>query len=191
MNSISAGGAVIVARKHFKVKVCLVGDAAVGKTAMIRRFVSGAFDDRYLVTLGTNVAKKSFHVVDPTKGLDADLDLMIWDVMGQPGFREMLRDAYFYEARGILAVADVTRRETLDGLGEWVRSVERTVGKVPVVVAVNKADLSADARFDETDAVRVAKGFGADVLMTSAKTGGNVEEAFRRLGSLVLSTILR
>ncbi len=179
------------ARKHFKAKVCLVGNPAVGKTSLVRRYVMNSFDDRYLTTIGTKVSKKPIRVTDPSKDLDADIDLMIWDIMGQPGFREMLKDAYFYDAKGVLAVADLTRKDTLEDLKNWIRAVEGVTGQVPVIVAVNKSDLPEQAQFTTAEAVQAAEALGADVFLTSAKTGANVEEVFRRLGARVVYNAMR
>lgn len=178
-------------RKHYKAKVCLVGNPVVGKTSLVRRYVLNDFDDRYLTTVGTKVTKKPVRVVDPSQDLDADIDLMIWDIMGQPGFREMLKDAYFFDAKGVLAVADLTRKDTLGDLQNWIRAVEGVAGKVPVVVAVNKVDLDGEAQFTTAEAVQAAEALGADVFLTSAKTGSNVEEAFRRLGARVVRNAAR
>ena len=179
------------ARKHFKAKVCLVGNPAVGKTSLVRRYVMNSFDDRYLTTVGTKVSKKPVRVVDPSKDLDADIDLMIWDIMGQPGFREMLKDAYFFDAKGVLAVADLTRKDTLEDLRNWIKAVEGVSGKVPIIVAVNKADLPEQAQYTTAEAVQAAEALGADVFLTSAKTGANVEEVFRRLGARVVYNATR
>ena len=132
------------ARKHFKAKVCLVGNPAVGKTSLVRRYVLDAFDDRYLTTVGTKVSKKPVRVTDPSQDLDADVDLMIWDIMGQPGFREMLKDAYFFDAKGVLAVADLTRKDTLEDLRNWIKAVEGVTGKVPVIAEVRKTSAPSE-----------------------------------------------
>jgi len=125
--------------KHLKAKVCLIGDHAVGKTSLIRRFVQDTFDDRYLMTLGTKVSKKVVDIDWRERQTKVRLDLGIWDIMGQHGLLNLLVEAYFTGANGILAVLDLTRRPTLDTLSIWIRSVERVAGRVPTVIAVNKA----------------------------------------------------
>src|SRR6266581_4101907 len=168
-----------------KAKVCLVGDLAVGKTSLIRRFVLDAFEDRYQTTLGAKVTKKVLQIFMPEEGVDARMDLTIWDIMGQPGFQELLREAYFYGARGVLAVADLTRRSTLIDLAGWIDGVEKVVGRVPVLIAVNKADRTDDADYGEREIRGIAEAYDADFIRTSAKTADGVEEAFQRLGAVV------
>ncbi len=172
-------------KQHFKLKVCLVGNPAVGKTSLVRRYVLNSFDDRYLTTLGTKVSKKEMDFTNGNGG-PVHVDIMIWDIMGQPGFRELLKDAYFYEAKGVLAVADFTRKETLEDLAKWIKAVEGVAGKVPVVVAINKTDLVEQAQFDADAARAMAESFDAKLFLTSAKSGVHVEDAFRELGTRIL-----
>jgi small GTP-binding protein len=174
-----------LATRHLKSKVCLVGEKAVGKTSLVRRFVMNMFDEQYVTTIGTRVSKKEVHVSMPDVARSVQVDLMIWDIMGEKGFRELLKDAYFYGANGILAVADVTRRRTLDDLDDWIDSVEQIVGKVPTIIVVNKTDLS-NAQFRERDVAQFAKAYGSEFFLTSAKTGEHVEAAFARLAALVV-----
>src|SRR5436309_13728901 len=97
--------------RRMKVKVCLVGEHAVGKTSLIKRYVLNEHDDRYIVTLGAKGSKKELALTP--KGSDAvQLDMTIWDIMGSKGFRDLLREAYSRGAQGTLAVADVTRYGT-------------------------------------------------------------------------------
>lgn len=175
------------ASKHIKAKICLVGNFAVGKTSLVRRYVQDLFSDTYIMTLGTKVSKKSLHVgVGETI---VDLDLMIWDIMGQPGFRDLLRDAYFSMAKGVLAVCDWTRKDTLEDLPKWIHALEDVAGKVPIVMAVNKADRIDEAKFGEDDARAVAENLGAPLSFVSAKSGAKVEELFQRLGRSLVDTL--
>ena len=172
--------------KRVKSKVCLVGDKAVGKTSLVHRYVMNMFDERYVTTIGTRVSKKEVRVSIPEENLLVEVDMMIWDIMGEKGFRELLKDAYFYGANGILAVADVTRRRTLDDLDDWIDGVEPMIGKVPVLIVVNKMDLASTGQFRDRDVAQFAKAYGSEFFLTSAKTGDQVEAAFARMASLVL-----
>ncbi len=180
-----------MATKRLKSKVCLVGEKSVGKTSLVRRYVMNMFDEQYITTIGTRVSKKEVHVSMPDVARPVQVDMMIWDIMGEKGFRELLKDAYFYGANGILAVADLTRRKTLDELDDWVDGVMRVCGRVPTVIAVNKADLVNQAQFDEKQVDQFAKAFDSQYVYTSAKTGQNVEEGFRLLGEAILGDILK
>src|SRR3989304_9581399 len=108
---------------HLKSKICLVGEAAVGKTGWVRRYVQDPLSDDYLMTPGTKVSKKIEQVATP--GLTVRVDMAIWDIMGQPGLLDLVRDAYFTGAHGILAVADFTRLSSLERLQMWIRNVRQ------------------------------------------------------------------
>lgn len=166
-------------QKHIKVKVCLVGDVAVGKTSLVKRFVLESFDDRYVATVGTKVTKKTVDFV--WKGAPATLDMMVWDIMGEKGFRALLRDAYFEGAHGVLAVCDLTRKDTFYDLDNWVQMVRKQVGDVPVVFLGNKADLGERRVVSEEELSRLAAIHNASHFLTSAKTGAGVNEAFKAL----------
>ena len=172
--------------RRMKVKICLVGEHAVGKTSLIRRYVLDEFDDRYIVTLGAKVSKKEMTFGTDRTGT-VQMDMTIWDIMGSKGFRELLREAYFHGAQGILAVCDITRYDTLEDLDSWVESVFRTVGEIPVVFAVNKADLTDQAAFGEEQVKQATEAFDAPFYRTSAKTGDNVENVFRSLAGMIVS----
>ncbi len=176
--------------RHLKSKICLVGEKAVGKTSLIRRYVLNMYEDEYVTTIGTRVSKKEARVFLPERDILVDVDMQIWDIMGEKGFRELLKEAYFYGANGILAVADLTRRKTLDGLDDWIDGVEAVVGRVPLLIAVNKSDLVSAAQYGEKDVDQVARAFECPYIVTSAKSGANVDEAFRRIGQMVTESQL-
>lgn len=166
-----------------KLKICLVGDVGVGKTSLIRRYVLDMFDDKYIATIGTKVTKKDVQVDNPETGKPEIVTLLIWDIMGQPSFREVLREAYFYGAQGSIAVCDVTSKESLNELRYWMKAMTATTGKIPVVFLGNKSDLKEESRVTIDDLENFAKKHDAPSMLTSAKTGHNVEQAFVTLVS--------
>lgn len=169
--------------QKMKVKICLVGEGAVGKTCLIRRFVHDQFDDRYISTLGAKVSKKEI-TVNGSNGPIA-VDMTIWDIMGEKGFRELLKEAYFHVAQGVLAVCDVTRKETLDDLGDWITAVVKVTGNVPVQFLANKVDLKDQTVVSEDEVRQVAETHRAPFLLTSAKSGLNVEAGFAGLAKMI------
>lgn len=175
---------------QMRTKVCLVGDGAVGKTSLVRRYVLDVFDDSYLRTLGTKVSKKTMDLEFPRDGIVIRLTATIWDIMGHTEFRKLVADTYFAGAKGILAVADVTRRETLENLAGWIDGVRQVAGNVPVLMIVNKGDLSDRATFGPAEVREVAEGFGCPHVTTSAKTGKMVPAAFRILGTMIAAAAL-
>lgn len=171
-------------------KVCLVGESGVGKTSLIRRFVLDVYGDAYVKTIGTKVTRREV-LVFPPNGPPVNVNLLIWDIMGDKGFRDILQRAYFAGARGVLAVADVTRAPTLGALESWIESAKETAESVPVLIAGNKSDLSQEAQVVPGDLEDFANDIGGSWMATSAKTGDNVAGAFRRLAVTIAAELLR
>ncbi len=164
--------------RRVKRKALLLGDGAVGKTSLVRKYVMDRFDDKYITTIGTKVTKK---VLEFRSGSElVEITMMLWDVLGQKGYTGIQRSSY-KGAEGIIFVCDATRPETLKSLKEyWIPEAVSVVGSVPFVFAVNKSDL--ERSISEEDVKALADGYGAPYFFTSAKTGDNVEEMFRALG---------
>ncbi len=168
-----------------KMKICMVGEGAVGKTSLIRRFVLDEFDDKYLQTLGTKVSKKEIVVDYPEKEVELQIDMTIWDIMGQKGFRELLKEAYFYGAKGVIAVCDMTRKDTLSELDDWIEGVYSVTGRVPIEFLANKVDLKDSRVIAENDLEQASRAYDSRFYYTSAKTGENVEQAFKELAEKI------
>ena len=173
-----------MSERKFKTKICLVGESGVGKTSLIKKYVLDIFDDKYISTIGTKVSKKTQTLED-----NSMMDMMIWDIMGQASFRVLLQDAYFYGAHGIIAVCDVTRPETLDGIHDWIDSTREIIGDAPIVFLANKSDLEGQNKINMTKMEAELARYEMPVMMSSAKTGENVEKAFELLGQMILDKI--
>jgi small GTP-binding protein len=160
-------------------KICLLGGFGVGKTSMVARFVHSIFSDKYLTTIGVKIDKKSVAVDD------AQVELVIWDIYGQDDFQK-LRVSYLRGASGYLLVADGTRQATLETVDDLQRVAEEAIGRVPFVLAVNKADLRDRWQIDAA-AIDERRRAGWHVVETSAKTGDMVEGAFATLARAMVT----
>lgn len=175
--------------KTYKFKICLVGEEAVGKSSLIHRFVSGAFDDSYIRTLGAVVSKKTVSL-GSIHSKPVQVDLMVLDIMGKRTFLQLFKEAYFHGAKGVLAVFDVTRVESLRDLTKWIDGVRESVGPVPVYALGNKTDQVHRREVQEEEAINVLRSYECPILYTSAKTGENVEQAFQGLAKTIVETNL-
>lgn len=165
-------------REEITTKICLVGDSAVGKTSLIKRYVFDEFDDRYIFTLGAKITKREMVLKYPELELEVDVKVLIFDIIGEIGFRRLLREAYFHGANGLMAVCDVTRGETLERLDDWVDIAQSVTGEVPLHVMANKYDLKDDIVVSENEVNSLSASYHSPYDFTSAKTGENVEKAF-------------
>ena len=175
--------------KALKLKICLVGDGGVGKTSLIRRYVFDQFSDEYIVTLGTKVTKKDMKVPHPTKG-EMEVRLLIWDIIGQQGFHQLLKDAYFSGTQGIIGTCDITRKNTFSGLETWVDTSQGITGEIPMVFLGNKCDLG-ESREVEFEAIKEfsSRFENCEAYLSSAKVGTNVEKAFRIVSEMIIKDI--
>jgi GTPase SAR1 family protein len=110
---------------------------------------------------------------------------MVWDIMGEKGFRTLLRDAYFEGAQGVMAVCDLTRKETFYDLNNWIQMVRKQVGDVPVVFLGNKCDLSGRLVVSQEELARMGGIHDAPTFWVSAKTGQQVNDAFQVLAGAI------
>lgn len=171
--------------KEILKKVCLLGDAAVGKTSLIRRYVFDKFDDKYLATIGTKVTQKILSMSHPKLSSEIKLVLLLWDILGQKDYQS-LHPLYYRGAEGGVVVCDLTRRETLSSVGKWVHNFYNIVGEVPLIFIANKSDLRRERAFGLEELREETANFNGLHFITSAKTGENVNRSFYRLGDMLL-----
>ncbi len=176
-------------------KICLLGDGAVGKTALRERYLGKGFASNFIMTIGADFAVKAVSVGgNPAK-------FQIWDLAGQPRFSSV-RELYYRGSMGALLIFDCTRPQSFLNQDLWVDELWKNNGKgpVPLVILGNKADLrgqspeevpneQALAYAEKITKKTKALGFTVIYMETSAKSGLNVDEAFEQLGKSILNFV--
>ncbi|MEM7033569.1 MAG: Rab family GTPase [Chloroflexota bacterium] len=163
-------------------KVCLLGDFAVGKTSLVRRFVYDIFEDKYISTIGVKVSRKTIQV--PKDDQLVNVTLMLWDLAGSETFDRM-RSTYLRGSSGAILTCDLTRPETLDSLKTYAEDLQRVSPKAQLVIVANKADLADQHQITIDQLESAAQNLGAPYFVSSAKTGDQVDKLFGRLGQQI------
>jgi small GTP-binding protein len=177
--------------RELKLKVCTVGPPGVGKSSLTRRFVYNVFSDVYLTTLGANMAKKVVEVTPEGQSEPWTITMVVWDIMGQRTFLDLVKEAYFQGTHGIMAVADLTRPETFADANVWIGAVREVAGAdLPTVLLGNKIDAVDLTKVDISALEASAQAHRATLRFTSASTGEHVEDAFREIGARALANYL-
>jgi small GTP-binding protein len=159
-------------------KVCMLGATAVGKTSLVRRYVESLFSEKYQATIGVKIDRK---LVEVPAG---QVSLLLWDLQGEDDLTRV-RMSYLRGASGLIFVADGTRQETVGTVRGIQQSAQETLGEVPSILLLNKADLQDSWQVD--DAYTTQHGpTNVPALRTSARSGENVEAAFGQLVALML-----
>ena len=164
----------------FKFKICILGEPMVGKTSLIYRFIEGKFSQDYKITLGVNILTKDYELKN--YGI---INLQIWDLGGQEEFKT-LRKLYLEGSRGALVVFDLTNIESFEKLDEWIQNFKEIRGEEPLYLVGNKVDLKNEIKIDEQEAKEFAEKNNMQLIITSAKSGENVEKAFKELAVKIL-----
>ena len=154
-------------------KICMLGTNSVGKTSLVRQFVHTHFVEKYVSNIGVMIEKKTL------RANNTDVELMLWDLYGEDQFQKVM-PTQLRGMSGYFLVVDGTRLHTLDDALALNERVSLATAKVPSLLLLNKADLADQWEIPKDRQDQLASQ-GWEMLLTSAKTGQNVEDAFQRL----------
>ncbi len=175
-------------RGNLQVKVVMIGDSAVGKTALKVRFTDEYFKKDLISTLGVDFGSKVIHgeyypsdiLLQGT--VKFKMNMSIWDAAGQAHYAQM-RPMYYRNAQGALIVYDVTNQASFDHVPTWIEELENMTGPIPTILVGNKTDMPRVVPKEKAEAFAKSKTFL--YIETSAKYGDNVDQAFERLALVI------
>ena len=159
-------------------KLVFVGDPAVGKTAIVSRFVYDSFEYSYDATIGIDFVSKTVFLDDGEA-----VRLQIWDTAGQERFRSLV-PSYMRDSAVAIVVFDLASRDSFQHVTRWMDDVRDARGQDARIFLVgNKLDIAALRAVSFEEAVEVAREQGVMYMETSAKTSRGVRELFKAIAT--------
>ncbi|MHA2036129.1 MAG: GTP-binding protein [Promethearchaeota archaeon] len=169
--------------KRFTLKIIVIGEPAVGKTSLVKKFVSGRFTADYRSSIGTNIFAKKIVLENRIETI-----LQLWDIAGQERWISMRRP-YYSGAKGVIIVGDLTRSNTFDQIEKfWVPDLDQHCSLIPIILIANKSDLLYQIEKKYIDSLSERINARA-IIFTSAKSGDNVELAFKLIAKQAINSI--
>ena len=174
-----------MSNKAFGFKITVVGDGAVGKTSLIKRYTTNTFEKDYISTLGMQFSRYE-------ETINGEMvELFLWDLAGQESFVS-LREKFYRGSSGAIIVFSLAPEEfeSYHHVVKWLSNINEACGRIPIILFGNKADLvdqnalasSADYATSDVHVKKLAQDHNImEYLKTSALTGQGVKEGFQRL----------
>ena len=170
------------------IKTIMLGEAAVGKTSLTQRFIQNRFGTLYKATMGLDISVKEVPIQDKL------VRVQVWDLGGH--MMNPIIKKFYHGAQGAFLIFDLTRPQTLKKLHYWIDDIILEIGPRPLLVLGNKADITSyqmpkSQIAEELIQIQIKLGENyAGYFQTSAKTGDQVEMAFRDLIQIISKQIL-
>ena len=159
------------------VKAIVIGDAMVGKTSLINRFVEKSFNPAYIATIGVSVSLETLSVNE------IPVNLFIWDIAGQERFH-LIRQIYYKGASVAAVVYDITNPTSFKNLSKWIDEMKTYSGDIPFIIVGNKIDLAQYRKIKFEEGQKLAEEYSVPYIETSALTGKNVANLFYLLAKI-------
>lgn len=184
----------------YRGKVILCGDAGVGKTSLLARYVDDLFSEEYIQTVGANFLIKEIDLSMIVDRLDIKnpklkedvkqkgFKLYFWDLGGQHD-KLFSNEYYFVQAVGAFVVYDVINRESFDNIDFWISKLKELSGEIPFMIIGNKIDKKDERLVLFEDAEEKSDFYNVQYIETSAKSNENIDKAFESLSVQILNNL--
>ena len=166
-------------------KILLLGDATVGKTSLIQRYINNEYSQTYITTIGIDKNRKTLNVNN------VQVRLVIWDTAGQENFRALNKQ--FYKGTDcVILTFDLNNKQTIININYWIGQLyqENKIENLGIVLVGTKKDLLNDGKDNKVEKSEIddaIERYKIKYFETSSKTGENVKEVFNYLIKLTLS----
>ena len=169
-------------KKNFNLKIIVVGDISVGKTSVIKRYITNTFSEEHKSTISCEFKKKTLEIDAETCA-----NLQIWDTAGEEKFMSVTKQ-FYTDSNGAMIVYDLTKKDTFLKLDKWIKDVkEKALQDVVIMIVGNKSDLVSE-KVELGDELKPFKE-NYEYQDVSAKSGTNVALAFENLTNKIINVL--
>jgi small GTP-binding protein len=165
----------------YKFKIMIFGEKSSQKTSLINRYFYSFYAEDLKLTIGVDFYSKTVNFEEEK------VKMQIWDFGGEERFRFLLSQ-YCKGADGAIFLYDITNRNTLNHLSEWIQIMRENAGNIPIILAGTNLDLEDSRNISYAEGLQVSRDYDLNGFMeVSSKTGENVEKLF----NMVLHSLLQ
>lgn len=167
------------------IKLLVIGDSHVGKTSLIRSYISGKFDTNHLSTIGLDYFKKTISLKN-----NKEVSLNLWDTAGQERFRSLTMN-YLKRADGLLLCVSLENNEYIKQINYWLDKLQDVIdeSEIKILIIGTKSDLVSEnvSTIFTKEIEKVYKGKYTSVI-TSSKNSTGVELAFKTIANMIIQS---
>ena len=179
--------------KEEEIKLALLGDANVGKTSILNRFMKRDFNSKEISTIGMEQSRKKLEIeIGNQKVISI---LKIYDSAGQERYKSIAL-SYIKAIDGIILIYDISNRQSFFDLKDWIKKITDNIEKkIKMIVIGNKNDLEKEVEENEiNDLLNLIKKKNNDecsYLESSAKNNYNIDLIFQTISEEIINHRLR
>lgn len=156
------------------IKIILIGESGVGKSSIICTFCDDNYSDYYVSTIGVDFRIKKI-IID-----NNNIQLKIWDTVGQERFRS-ITSSYYRGSNIVILVFDLTNRTSFEKINEWMDEINKQMNKnenYMIVLIGNKSDCIRNREISHNEIIHFTQLHKIDYYEVSAKNNNNINLAF-------------
>ena len=162
--------------KRNAIKIAMLGDSMVGKTAICNTFMNIEFNDNNLSTIGMEKLESQMTLKN-----GEEIKLIIWDTAGQERFRSIALRS-IKTAQGVVIVFDLTQKKTFLNVVNWLKEINEKLNDVCIVLFGNKCDIDEDKwEVSKDEVMKFVEKNKLTYFETSAKEDINIQEGFKNV----------
>ena len=158
------------------IKIGLLGDSQVGKTAICRAFMNYEFENEFVSTIGNIKLETKYRLKNGEQ-----IKLILWDSAGQERYRAVAMST-LKAVTGVILVFDVTLRESFQNVSRWLDDIKENLNDPCLILFANKIDLDkSEWTIKEEEIIELANEKKLAYFKTSAKTKEGINEGFEHI----------